>query len=106
MSIVLFVNPGKPIPKKIVELTGITDEMVKDAPDIEKVLPEFLEFVKDSVVVAHNASFDLGFIRHNCRVLGYKPDFTVIDTLELSRQMFSQLKRHRLNDVAKHLEYP
>jgi DNA polymerase-3 subunit alpha (Gram-positive type) len=98
-----FVNPGKPIPKKIVELTGITDEMVKDAPDIEKVLPEFLEFVKDSVVVAHNASFDLGFIRHNCRVLGYKPDFTVIDTLELSRQMFSQLKRHRLNDVAKHL---
>ena len=77
--------------------------MVKDAPDIEKVLPEFLEFVKDSVVVAHNASFDLGFIRHNCRVLGYKPDFTVIDTLELSRQMFSQLKRHRLNDVAKHL---
>ncbi|NLW28175.1 PolC-type DNA polymerase III [Acetivibrio saccincola] len=98
-----FVNPEKPIPKKIVELTGITDEMVKDAPKIDKVLPEFLEFIKDSVVVAHNASFDMGFIRHNCRVLGYNLDFSVIDTLELSRQLFPELKRHRLNNVAEYL---
>ncbi|MDQ2086902.1 PolC-type DNA polymerase III [Herbivorax sp. ANBcel31] len=99
-----FVNPGIPIPEKIVNLTGITDEMVKDAPSIDKVLPKFLEFIKDAVVVAHNASFDMSFIIKSCRVLDYNLDCSVIDTLELSRQMFPKLKKHRLNVVAKHLK--
>jgi len=98
-----FVNPQIPIPEHIVKLTGITDEMVAEAPTVESVLPEFLEFSKGAVLVAHNASFDAGFIRHNARVLGIEMENPVVDTLELSRQLFPELSKHRLNIVAKHL---
>ena len=98
-----FVNPQIPIPEFIVKLTGITDEMVAEAPTIESVLPKFLEFSKGAVLVAHNASFDIGFIRHNARLLGIDLENPVVDTLELSRQMFPELSKHKLNIVAKHL---
>lgn len=98
-----FVNPEIPIPDFIVKLTGITDDMVADAPTIETLLPEFLEFSNGAVLVAHNASFDTGFIRHYARVIGENLDNPVIDTLELSRQMFPGLKKYKLNIVAKHL---
>lgn len=65
-----FVNPKRPIPFEITNLTSITDEMVMDSPGIETILPQFLEFVGDGVLVAHNAGFDVGFVEQNCRNLG------------------------------------
>lgn len=97
-----FVNPQKPIPLEVTELTQITDEMVKYAPLIGEVLPEFLSFCGDAVMVAHNASFDMSFIRENCIQQGIEYRPIVLDTLMLSRQLLKELKRHRLNLVAKH----
>ncbi|MDE5830422.1 MAG: PHP domain-containing protein, partial [Clostridia bacterium] len=71
-----FVNPEKPIPYEVIKVTHITDDMVRDAETIEKVLPKFLEFVGDSVLVAHNANFDIGFIRHFAKMQGIKFDNT------------------------------
>lgn len=98
-----FINPQVPIPYEIEQLTGINDSMVIDAPTIEVVLPEFLEFCKDCSLVAHNASFDVGFIRKNAERLGIETDFTVIDTVGLSRILLPDLNRHKLNIVAKAL---
>ncbi|MBE7041978.1 MAG: PolC-type DNA polymerase III [Ruminococcaceae bacterium] len=98
-----FVNPGKPIPANIIELTGITDAMVEDAPDITQILPRFMQFAGDGVFVAHNASFDMSFIREACRKQNIPIENTVLDTLELSRAMFPELSKHKLNIVAKHL---
>ena len=77
-----FVNPEKPIPYQVVQVTNITDDMVKDAETIDKVFPKMLEFLGDSVIVAHNAGFDVGYLKHNAKVLGYEFDYTVIDTLK------------------------
>ena len=98
-----FVNPEVPIPYKIEQLTGISDSMVMDAPTIEVVLPEFLAFCQGSSLVAHNASFDVGFIQKNAERLGTEIDFTVIDTVGLSRILLPELSRYRLNTVAKAL---
>lgn len=98
-----FVNPGMHIPENITKLTGITDEMVADAPDIAKVMDDFLAFVGDMPVVAHNASFDTGFIRVNARNLNRVFNNIIIDTLQLSRNMFPELGRYKLDIVAKHL---
>ena len=76
-----FVNPEKPIPEKVVEVTHITDEMVKDADTIEIVLPKVIDFCKGTTIVAHNASFDVGFIRENARRFGLSFDYPWIDTL-------------------------
>lgn len=99
-----MVNPGIPIPRKITELTGITDEMVRDCPAISEVLPKFLNFAGDNIMSAHNASFDMGFIREKAEGLGIMLNNTVLDTLGLSRLLFPELKSHRLNIVAKHLK--
>lgn len=98
-----FVNPGIPIPDFITRLTGITDDMVAGAPVMEQALDGFLAFAGTLPVVAHNAAFDTGFIRHNARLFGRSFDNAVIDTLQLSRNMFPELGKYKLNIVAKHL---
>ncbi len=98
-----FVNPNRNIPANITELTGITDAMVEDAEDITKILPSFMEFAGKGVLVAHNASFDMSFLREACRKQNISLNNTVLDTLELSRAMFPELNKHKLNVVAKHL---
>ncbi len=98
-----LINPGIPIPDNIVKLTGITDEMVKDKETIKEILPKFLEFVGDSPLVAHNASFDCGFIRAKAGELGVTLSNVVIDTLQLSRILLPELKKHKLNIICDHL---
>ena len=98
-----FVNPKEPIPYRIEELTGISDRMVMDAEGIEQILPRFLEFCKDSVLVAHNAGFDTGFIETKAKMLGISTDFTVVDTLSLARALLPDLSRFKLDQVAKAL---
>ena len=85
-----FVNPEKPIPYDVIKVTHITDDMVRDAETIDKVLPKFLEFAGDSVLVAHNANFDIGFLRHFAELQGLRLDNTYIDTLALARDMFPE----------------
>ena len=97
-----LVNPECPIPLKITELTGITDVMVKDAPKINEIIPMFLDFCGKGVLVAHNAKFDVSFIRNKAKKLGMEIDNTIIDTLAFSRMCVPKLKKHRLNDLAKH----
>ncbi|MGN1269833.1 MAG: PolC-type DNA polymerase III [Clostridia bacterium] len=98
-----FVNPEKPIPQRVVEVTNITDDMVKDAPTIEEVLPKVLEFVGDSVLVAHNADFDIGFLKHNCTELGLKLGNTYLDTLRLAKALFPEYKKYKLGIIAENL---
>ena len=99
-----FVNPERPIPTEITKLTGITNEMVADAPVITEILPKFLEFCQDAVLVAHNANFDTGFIRLNAeRKCGIEVKNTVLDTLELARALLPELKKHKLDIVCEQL---
>ena len=95
-----FVNPKVPIPFEITKLTGITDQMVMDAPGIEVVLKEFLDFVGDAVLVAHNAGFDVGFIEQNCRYQDIVPQFTYVDTVAMARILLPTLAKFKLNIVA------
>lgn len=98
-----FVNPERSIPYKITELTGINYEMVKGAETIENIIPKFMEFCEGCVVVAHNAPFDTGFIKKNCRDIGLKFDLSIMDTVPLVRFLYPELKKVKLNIVAKHL---
>ncbi len=99
-----FVQPNRPIPYKIKELTGITDEMVNDAPQPVEVLKEFKDFTSGAVLVAHNARFDLGFLQEKYKkYLGVDFKAPVVDTLSLSRALWPQFKSHRLDVVAKEL---
>ncbi|MHC1721223.1 MAG: PolC-type DNA polymerase III [Clostridiaceae bacterium] len=99
-----FINPGTPIPNKIVELTGIKDEMVKDAEKVDTVLKRFMDFAGDSILVAHNSSFDMSFIRKNCIDLGIKCDNGVMDTLALAKFALPELKKYKLDSIARHLK--
>ena len=96
-----FVNPKVPIPYTITELTSIKDEMVADAPTIDVVLPQFMEFCKGTVLVAHNAGFDTGFIRYNCKQLGLDYDYTHVDTIEIARYLHPNMARFNLDAVCK-----
>lgn len=98
-----FVKPERQIPVDITELTGITQDMVKDAPPIQLVLSDFMTFCGDAALAAHNAPFDLGFIREKGETFGYTINQPIIDTLSLSRELLGDLKRFKLNLVAEHL---
>ena len=98
-----FVNPEKEIPQRVVEVTNITNDMVKDAETIDKVLPKVLDFVKDTVLVAHNATFDIGFIKHNADQLGLEFNPTYIDSLPLAKELFPHFKKFKLGIIADNL---
>ncbi len=98
-----FVNPDVPIPLEIEKLTGIQDETVVDAPMIGEVLPRFLEFCRDTVLVAHNASFDMSFIIENASRLGLEREFTYVDTVGIARLLLPNQAKHKLDAVAKTL---
>ncbi len=98
-----FINPGVRIPAKITEITGINDRMVKDAPGLKAVIEQFVDFAGEGVLVAHNADFDYGFIRTALEKLEIeKDDYTVLDTLGLSRAVVKDSKNHKLNTLAKY----
>ncbi|HHY91284.1 MAG TPA: PHP domain-containing protein, partial [Clostridiales bacterium] len=99
-----LIDPLISIPSQIVQLTGITDELVRGRPSIAEVLPSFLEFVGTSPVVAHNAAFDTSFIKENCFQLGLPFSNAIIDTLGLARVLMPNLKKHRLDVIAKALQ--
>ena len=101
-----YVNPHKPIPAEITELTGISDETVADAPDLDKAVPAFLAWAGEGQypLVAHNAGFDMGFLRTACQRLGIEREFTSIDTLEMSRLMLPHMHKFKLNILAKELQ--
>ena len=96
-----FVNPERPIPFEIEKLTGINDGMVVDAAVIEEILPEFLAFSEDCIMVAHNAEFDMSFIKENCRRMNLLREFTVVDTLAMARSMLPDLKNYKLDTVVE-----
>ncbi len=97
-----FVNPNMPIPERITELTGITDEMVKDAPSEEEAVRSFLEFCGNSMLVAHNANFDVSFIRRVADDYGIQCENAYLDTVAVSRYINSDLKKHTLDSLAKY----
>ena len=101
-----FVDPERMLDRKIVELTGITQDMLVGAPKIEEVLPKFLEFVGDRVLVAHNSDFDTGFIRAECLRQNIPYGLTAVDTLILAQNLMSHLNRHKLDIVANALSLP
>lgn len=98
-----FINPDVPIPFQIEKLTGINDSMVMGYPMIEVILPQFLEFCQGCILVAHNASFDVGFINKKAEQMGVDTDFTVIDTVAMARLLLPGLSKYKLNIVAKEL---
>jgi len=101
-----FVDPEMRLQKDTIDLTGITDDMLKGAPKLETVLPKFLEFVGDRVLVAHNADFDTGFIRVACERLGYPYQYTSVDTLVMAQNLLPQLNKFKLDMVANALNLP
>lgn len=101
-----FIKPKGSIPPQITKLTGIDNTMTADAPDIETVLPQFLAFCGNAALAAHNASFDLGFLREQAKALNQSLPGPVLDTLALARELLPGLKRYKLNLVAEHLSIP
>lgn len=98
-----LINPEVPIPEKIMELTGITNEMVKDKPTYKEIIPKFIEFCRGYILAAHNAEFDISFIRTYCNKLNIEFNFPILDTLYLSRFILSDLSNHKLHTVNKKL---
>ena len=96
-----FVNPEVAIPPRITDVTSITDDMVSDAPKIESVLPEFLDFCEGCVLVAHNAGFDYSFICKKGAEQGRDIHYTVVDTVGVARVLFPHLAKYTLDNVAK-----
>lgn len=101
-----FVNPGRPLTPEIVSLTGITDDMLKDAPSPKEALSAFLDFVRGRPLAAHNAEFDIGFIRAGCAENGLEFQPTYIDSLILAQNLLPDLKKHKLDMVAERLHLP
>ncbi|SER07357.1 DNA polymerase-3 subunit alpha [Gracilibacillus ureilyticus] len=100
-----FANPHKPLTETIINLTNITDDMLRDAPEVEEVLTDFQKWMGDHILVAHNADFDMGFINTGFKKIGLEEASNpVIDTLELARFLFPDMKNHRLNTMCKKLD--
>ncbi len=98
-----LVNPGKPIPAFITHLTGISNEMVKDAPTIDKALPDFLEFLQDHIMVAHNATFDHWFLNHNWLLhLDISIENPILCTRKLANRLVPELPSKRLGMLCEH----
>ncbi|KAB2337547.1 PolC-type DNA polymerase III [Cytobacillus depressus] len=97
-----FANPHHPLSATTINLTGITDDLVENAPEVDEVLQKFYDWTGDSILVAHNASFDMGFLNVGYKKIGLgKAENPVIDTLELARFLYPEMKNHRLNTLAK-----
>lgn len=101
-----LINPERMLPEKIIEITGITDAMLADKPKIDEVLPGFLEFCGDSLLVGQNTDFDVGFIRHNAHKLGFKFDPIYLDTLPMARALFVDMGKFSLDKIARKLDIP
>ena len=100
-----FANPHQPLSATIINLTGITDDLLINAPEVEAVLKRFHSWTGDAILVAHNASFDMGFLNEGYKKIGIdKAANPVIDTLELARFLYPEMKNHRLNTLAKKLD--
>ncbi|MDW7674680.1 MAG: exonuclease domain-containing protein [Bacillota bacterium] len=99
-----LINPDIPIPWRITQITGITTNMIKDAPAIQVVLPKFIGFIEDYPLVAHNSNFDMGFIKNKASLLNITVNNRVIDTLHISRKAFPSLQNHKLNTLCQHLD--
>ena len=98
-----LINPGRPVPERVVEITGITGAMLRDKRTLMEVMPEFAKFCEGAVLVAHNASFDMSFFRRAFRQAGLPFDFCIVDTLALVRSQYPQLKTHKLGNMCKQL---
>lgn len=96
-----YVKPSAPVPYEITQLTGITDDMVESAPSQQEAVTAFFAFMGDRPLCAHNANFDVSFLRAACEKFGIEKDFCSIDTVEMSRALLPDLKRHKLNVVAE-----
>ncbi len=101
-----LINPERILPEKIVEITGITDAMLADKPKIDEVLPGFLEFCGDSLIVGQNTDFDVGFIRYNAKKLDLKFDPIYLDTLPMARALFDDMGKFSLDKIARKLDIP
>ena len=101
-----FVNPGRRLTPEIIGLTGITDAMLKDAPQPKEALEAFLQFVDGRPLAAHNAEFDIGFIREGCRKAGLEFSPTYVDSLILAQNLLPELNKFKLDVVAEHLDLP
>ena len=101
-----FVNPNRRLTPEIIGLTGITDDMLKDAPQLKEALTEFLKFVNGRPLAAHNAEFDIGFIRAGCKKVGLDFHPTYVDSLILAQNLLPDLGKYKLDIVAEHLDLP
>ena len=101
-----FVNPNRRLTPEIIGLTGITDEMLKDAPQLKEALTDFLKFVNGRPLAAHNAEFDIGFIRAGCKKVGLDFEPTYVDSLILAQNLLPELSKYKLDIVAEHLDLP
>ncbi|MCL2859657.1 MAG: PolC-type DNA polymerase III [Oscillospiraceae bacterium] len=99
-----FVNPERPIPTRITEITNITDDMVKNAETIEQIIPKFLDFIGETTLVAHNANFDLGFLRYNAEKIGLSINNTYVDTVALAKGLFPNFPKYKLGVIAENLK--
>lgn len=97
-----LINPGIPLPEISQKITGLTDEILADQPRIEEKLPEFLEFISGAILVAHNAEFDMGFLRNTCHKLGYQIHWPCFCTLKMARHLLPDLESKNLDTLAAH----
>ena len=99
-----LVNPLKPIPEEVVQKTGITDEMVKDSPNIETVFPDLIKYIDGATIVCHNADFDCSFIKRIAEKDNYEFNHEILDTVDISRRLVKGLKNYKLNTVCDYFK--